>query len=42
MALPKIDWEEVIVKVLLGIFVIFTTGMTLYAMQGMTEEEKQI
>jgi hypothetical protein len=40
MALPKIDWEDLLTKIAIGVFILFFCGMTLYAMHGMTDEEK--
>ena len=38
--MKNIDWENVAIKILIGIFFVAQIGFTLYAVQGMTAEEK--
>jgi hypothetical protein len=36
----KIDWEDIAVKILVGIVILVQVGFTLYAAQSMTDTEK--
>jgi len=36
----ELNWEEIIGRILAVLFLAFMTGMTLYASQNMTPEEK--
>lgn len=36
----KIDWEKILTMIAIGAFILFFSGMTLYAFRGMTDEEK--
>jgi len=40
MASLKINWEDVLTKIAIGAFILFFSGMTLYAMQRMSPQDK--